>query len=161
MLIHHVSVSWNQVTRSEIFSFDLENTPLQIKTDTLAGSEEKILFNTYTADKNYKGYVGGYVGSVEVYIYKNAPIRYYISTCTSLTNFQVKPPEEADKIWTFRKNTTTLSIDCNGVEVLNYHFSDSKYTDCEYYWGGDIVERIKFSKSDTASDGYREKRPGN
>ena len=88
-----------------------------------------------------------------------SPIKYSIGQCTAtdeLTVMPVQPGDEVDKIWTIRKNTTTLSIECNGVEVLNYHFSDSSDTDCVTKWAGDVM-KIKFSQLDTASDGYVEK----
>ena len=47
-------------------------------------------------------------------------------------------------------------IECNGVEVLNYQFSDSSETGCVTKWGRN-VGKIKFSKHDTASDSYEEK----
>eukprot|EP00116_Pleurobrachia_bachei_P007230 sb/3467492/ len=74
---------------------------------------------------------------------------------TSWPELPVQPPQEVDKIWTIRKTNTTLNIECNGVEVLNYQFSDSSLDDCVKQWGGDVVA-IEFSSyDDTASDSYR------
>ena len=70
----------------------------------------------------------------------------------------MQPPDEVKKTWTIRKTATTLSIECNGVEVLKYQFSDSDNSKCVPKWGGDVVEKIRFSNADdTASDSYRAK----
>ena len=83
-------------------------------------------------------------------------MEYAINSCENFIELPVQPPEEVDKIWTFKKTSTTLSIDCNGVEVLNYEFSNSSWTACVSTWGGDVVGKISFdSHSDTASDSYR------
>eukprot|EP00116_Pleurobrachia_bachei_P003334 sb/3463596/ len=74
------------------------------------------------------------------------PIRdqfFLIRYCIDWTTFPVQPPDEVDKIWTFRKTATTLSIECNGVEVLNYQFSDGSETNCAA-WGGPIGKEIAF-----------------
>ena len=99
------------------------------------------------------------VGKVEVKF--DPPSRYWISDCAS-ADLPVQPPDEVDKTWTIRKTATTLGIECNGVEVLNYQFSDSKDSlYCQTIWG-DEVKMIKFSTNrDTASDSYREKPTGN
>ena len=128
--------------------FDLEGTPLQIKTDTITGSGEKTSVDTYTADESY---VGG------VHINFASPIKYYISSCTSAwTNLPVQPTDEVEKTWTIRKTATALIIECNGVEVLNYQFSESSDNECELAWGTHEVKGIKFSKNyDDASVSYR------
>ena len=83
-----------------------------------------------------------------------SPIKYKINHCASWTEFPVQPPDEEDKIWAIRKTNTTLSIECNGVRVLNYQFSDSSENECVPNWGGDFVDRIRIANDDTASDFY-------
>eukprot|EP00116_Pleurobrachia_bachei_P006278 sb/3466540/ len=142
---------WSPVVRDDKdIPFDLESTPLQIKTNSTAWSEEEIVVYTYTAN-------GSLMGSVEVRFTK--PIQYYISYCaTSWPELPVQPGDEVDKIWTIRKTNTTLNIECNGVEVLNYQFSNSSRDKCVPKWGGDVVKKIRFhSYYDTASDSYRAK----
>eukprot|EP00116_Pleurobrachia_bachei_P010051 sb/3470313/ len=60
-------------------------------------------------------------------------IQYIIQHCNwgNWTALPVQPGDEVDKTWTIRKTNTTLNIECNGVEVLNYQFSDSNDSDCE------------------------------
>nr|AFK75455.1 putative secretory peptide-45 [Pleurobrachia bachei] len=108
--------AWSPVVRNTFVPIDLESTPLQIKTNSAAGSGEWIYFDVYTADAQY-------IARVQVRF--ESQIRCYISSCTSGgTNFTVQPGDEVEKTWTFRKTTTVLIIECNGVEVLNYKFSD-------------------------------------
>ena len=85
----------------------------------------------------------------------SSPMEYAIGYCTGLTSLPVQPPNKVDKMWTIRKTATALNIECNGVEVLNYLFSDSSNSECVTNWGGDAVEKIQFYPDDTASDGYR------
>ena len=127
--------------------FDLESTPLQIKTNSTVGSGELIWLQQFTTNN---------VFIEAVWIKFTSPVQYLINSCSSKwTELPVQPPDEVDKIWTIRKNTTNLNIECNGVEVLNYQFSDSSDPECVDKWGGDVVEKIKFYPDDTASDSYR------
>ena len=141
------------MVRGVKISFDLESSPLQIKTASTAGSGEQMGVRMYTENKTW---IGG------VLVQFSSSVKYHIGYCTSpyWITLPVQPPEEVDKTWTIRKTATTLSIECNGVEVLNYQFSDSSLGDCVSKWGGDVVDKILFgSSSDTASDSYRAK-PG-
>ena len=143
LLIHLVISGWIQVVR--LIPFDLESTPLQIKTNSIAGSWDRISVETYTAD-------GSWIGQVMVQF--TSPVTYYIGSCTGSTSLPVQPPDVSDKTWKILKTNTALNIECNGVEVLNYQFSDSSWTSCVPQWGGDVVKKIKFSSSDTASNSY-------
>ena len=126
--------------------WDLEALSLQLKTDSTLESGERIDVQMYTD--------GSYIGNVEVYF--SSTMQYWIQYCTSgRTNLPVQPPVEVDKIWTITKTDTAWIITCNGVEVLNYLFADSSYSDCVPKWGGDVVERIIFQSSDKSSNFYR------
>ena len=107
---------------------------------------------TYTAD-------GSFIGAVRVMF--TSPMVYFIAYCTDMTDLPVQPPDEVDKIWTIRKTATILSIECNGVEVLNYQFSDSSDSRCVSQWGGYVEKKILFHLTDTASDSYRAMPTGN
>ena len=106
---------------------------------------------TFTAD-------GSSIGRVTVQF--TSPVTYYIGLCTGRTSLPVQPPDVLNKTWTILKTNTTLSIECNGVEVLNYQFSDSSGSSCVPRWGGDVVKKIKFSFYDTASNSYQKKKEG-
>ena len=130
-------------------SWDLEVTPLQIKTDSTLGSDDEIRVSMYDKGSSYIGYLG---------VKFSYTTQYSIGYCTGTywRVLPVQPPVEVDKMWTITKTHTALIITCNGVEVLNYLFADSSDSDCVPQWDGDVVERIAFSgQLDTASDFYR------
>ena len=142
--------AWSPVERGIRIPFDLESTPLQIKTNSTADSGDKIRVGIGTVDDNY-------LASLIVHFFKENKVKFKIGSCMQWYKFfPVQPPEEVDKTWRIRKNTTTLSIDCNGMELLNYQFSDSNESECVPKWGGDVVDWIQFSKDkDSASDTYK------
>ena len=140
------------VERGTDIPFDLESTPLQIKTNSATGSEEKIRVVTYMSD-------GKFLGGVKVKF--SYPMEYAIAYCTGWITFPTQPPDKVDKIWTIRKTATTLNIEGNGVEVLDYHFSDSSKSECVPRWGGDVVGKIMFLSNDAASKNYRAMPTGN
>jgi len=125
-------------------------TPLQIKTDSAVGSNEKIDVTVYSTAKE----MGLSIKFVN-------PPQYYIQLCLqtgTLTHFDVDLPGEQNKTWTFTKTATALKIECNGDEVLTYTFSDSSRSACLPHWSKDIV-KMKIDGSDTASNEIRAK-PG-
>ena len=128
--------------------WDLEAIPLQIKTDSALGSDERIWVWMYNED-------GSFIGTVIVKF--SSTMQYWIGSCTSTyTDLRVQPPVEVDKIWTITKTETAVIITCNNVEVLNYLFADGSNSDCVKRWDGNVVEQILFDSSiDTASDFYR------
>ena len=129
--------------------YDLETYPLQIKTDSVVGSNVQIAVLLYTVDNTY-------ISTIQLYF--SNTIEYHISDCSSWTTL-TNVPEEQNKVWTLTKTTTSLTIHCNDVEVLNYVFSVSSDSDCVSKYSQD-VEKIWFHSSDTASDWYRKKPTG-
>ena len=132
-------------------NFDLENSPLQIKTDSEVGSNEEVsvgFFSRYS-------YTGGVVLSF------SSPPRYQLLKCTSLTNFTTNLPSETDKVWTITKSKVSgeirVVIHCNDKEVLNVVMSDTmcSYSRWSDYWGTDVDEIHFSSWSNRASDYYR------
>ena len=121
--------------------WDLEATPLQIKTDSTVGSDDWISVSIYDSS---------IIANVRVMF--NSPMQYRIGWCTGTKDLLVQPPVEVEKIWTFTKTGTALIIACNNVDVLNYLFVDGQ---CATKWGGDVVEEIIFSSGDKASDFYK------
>ena len=128
--------------------YDLQEHPLQIKTDSAVGSGEKVIVQLYTAEE---------VLISSILLNFSATPQHYISYCTSSSSFPVDLPEEQNKTWTITKTATALKIECNDAEVLNLVYSESNYdsSSCvtRYSWD---VEKIKFTSSDTASDEYRQ-----
>ena len=143
---------WTAVQRDVDINYDLENFPLQIRTDSVVGSGEEVVMYFNTAGGHYIGGIG---------LYFNSPPQYWLFLCSSSrTNFPASLPTETDKIWTITLIKTSgirLIMHCNNKEVVNVLMSD---TTCSFSsWSGDWsrdVEKIKFSsKHDTASDYYR------
>ena len=131
------------------FDYDPQSSPLDIKTDSVIGSDEKVyvLFRTAQGDSS---------GSVVIYF--SSPPQYYFPYCTSSdTNFPTSIPSAPDKIWriTLSRNAGVprVVIHCNEEEVLNILISRTTCTNPSRYsrWTRQ-VEKIEFSSSDTASD---------
>ena len=147
---------WIAVQRGTYINYDLENSPLQIRTDSLDGSTEQVgvFFRT-----GWTTWVGA------VYFYFTSPPKYWIGSCSaSQTNFPTALPTETDKIWTVKlsktSGTVSIVIYCNNKEVLNVVLSDTTCSQSDWSedWRRD-VDKIEFSsKYDNASDYYR---PGN
>ena len=135
-------LGWTEVRRGVWMEYDLEAHPLQIKTDSLVGSEEDIDVELYTVDDVFIGAI--FLGLID----------YSIGDCNRDNNYSEAAPVEQEKIWTITKTDTMLKIDCNGVGVLALIFSDSEYTECAEQWSQD-VKKIQFSYVDEASDEYR------
>ena len=132
-------------------NYDLENSPLQIKTDSEVGSNEKVDVWFRSGSKEAGG----------VYLSFSSPPQYLLYGCTSKTNFPTDLPSETDKVWTITKSKVSdeirVIIHCHDKEVLNVVLSDTTCSDSRWSerWSTD-VDKIYFSSSwDTASDYYR------
>ena len=142
---------WTAVEVAVNIHWDIEGTPLQIKSDSTVGSDEEIRVNMYDEDSSF---IGG------VLVKFSSTMQYWIGYCTSgYTDLPVQPPVEVDKIWTTTKTENALNITCNNDEVLNYLFAVSSTSTCVTKLSGDVVEQINFEDSDIASEFYRAK-PG-
>ena len=143
--------AWRPVVRETIIPFDLESTPLQIKSNSIVGSYESIYVDLYTKDNEKIGHWQ---------LQFKSPMRIFFGHCSSWISLH--PGDKVDKTWTFRKTATALIIECNGVEVMNFKFPEtSRWADCVPRWGGDVVKKIMFHAWDAASDSYQEKPIGN
>ena len=151
MSIHSSLLAWTPVEHGVQIPFDLESTPLQIKTDSLNGSEDEVRIALHDNDES-EPFIA------RIHLYFESAIRYRVSKCQSYPNrFPTEPPDDVEKIWTFTKTSTVLNISCNGVEVLNYVFSESVLGGkCANFWSRD-VETILFDDADNATDSYRAK----
>ena len=137
------------------FDYNMEIFPLEIKTSSVLGSDERLEVSFYS-DASWRG-------GVKVYFY-SIP-KYRLDQCTSFTDnslksdFQNDLPSETDKIWRIavkeRADGVNVQIHCNDVEVLSLAISESNCPDFRRtYWKKDINE-IRFSSSDKASDYYK------
>jgi hypothetical protein len=135
-------------------NYDLESTPLELKTDSELGSGEKVFVEFYTAGDDVAG---------EVILTFSSKVEYFLSWCSYRSPLPTQPPSTTDKVWRItlsRTSGTRVMIHCNDVEVLNVILSRTTCPGSSGWktiWTHD-VEKINFDSRDTASDHYR---PGN
>ena len=132
--------------------WDLESTPLEVKTNSVLGSGNQVYVGFFNANNKYAG---------RVQLNFNSTLQYQLHICTeSWATLPVTPPSAAEKVWRVTLTKTTgvrVVIHCNEVEVLNKLFSSTtcstKITYWSTYWKRDVT-KIKFFY-DSASDYYR------
>ena len=136
--------------------WDLESTPLEIRTSNVLGSEDVVFVALYS--DNGHGVAG------QIYLrFFTSTLQYYIHLCLKdYANFPVNPPSANDKVWRITLTKTAdvrLVIHCNEVEVLNTLISQATCIDSSWstYWNRDVTT-IKLI-SDTAN--YYRAQPGN
>ncbi len=151
------TTGWIPVERNILIDYDLENSPLEIKTDSALRSNDRVAVYFYES-------TGNTAARIVQFIFTATP-KYAISYCShSWTKFPTTLPSATDKVWRLTLTRTSgirLQIHCNDVEVLNLLMSDSTcrypyHTDWSKYWTKDVA-KIKFSSSDGASDFYTAK----
>ena len=128
--------------------FDLENTALEIKTDSTLGSDEEVAVYFHSAQG---------VGAGGVGFKFSFSLSYWLHPCTEYVEFPVGVPPETDKVWRItlsRISSVKLVVHCNDVEVLNAMISDLICADWTTFWS-DAVTKISFPSHDTSSDFYR------
>eukprot|EP00116_Pleurobrachia_bachei_P010452 sb/3470714/ len=137
---------WTAVERGAIITCDLETTSLHVKTDSILGSGDRLAVNMYNLNEDWRWW--------RVLIYFESQYMYsswYCMTSTAVLPVQPKEGITSDMIWSFAKSSDTLTVSCDGVELLVYEID----RECEAEWLGDVIERVQFSPSqDTASDFY-------
>ena len=116
-------------------------------------SGHDIVLRLLTAEEDYIGYIHLFLGN---------PPTHFIQYCAAgWQNFTVDLPSDQEKVWTITKTSTSITVTCNSVLVMNYVYSDiSNADECVAAYSND-VEKIMFkSNQDTASLEYRAKPPG-
>jgi hypothetical protein len=142
---------WLAVQRGVPIDHDLETIPLEIKTDSTIGSEDKMRIELHNPQES---------NPVGFYLKFTSPPQYYVWLCnSSYTNFPTNLPAATDKIWRLTLTRTSgirLIIHCNEEEVLNYLVLDSTCSEKNWdtYWNR-MLTKIEFDSKDTASDFYR------
>jgi hypothetical protein len=127
---------------------DLENTPLEIKTDSKLGSGDI----TYVQFRDSQGSnAGGFA------IKFDSPPTNWIEYCNEgWTNFPTDLPKAKNKVWRItitRISGIRLIVHCNEKEVLNHLMSQCHYSDWENF---NEVAKILFHPSlNTATDNWR------
>ncbi|XP_063686031.1 sushi, von Willebrand factor type A, EGF and pentraxin domain-containing protein 1-like [Bolinopsis microptera] len=145
-----VNEGWLPVEREVEIEWDLESTPLEVKTNSVLGSDDQVAVWLYSAGGEFAGAVGLWFFSTP---------QCWVSWCgTFWINLPVNPPSPTDKVWRITLTRTAgvrLVIHCNEVEVLNILLSQSTCSGSDWstYWNRDVT-KIKFWSVDTASDYY-------
>ena len=142
---------WTHIQRDVHIQADIENTPLEIKTDSPLGSNEivSVWFQNAT---------GKHVGGIEL-LFTTTP-QYHLRNCINgWTEFSTGLPADTVKNWKITITRTSgirFAIHCNTVEVLDLVMSNTacEKTDWNKYWSGNIKQMILYDE-DTASDYYR------
>ena len=128
----------------------LEETALEIKTDSELGSGERLRIFFEAGNKKF---AGGFR-----LLFQPKP-KYYLPVCKEqYVNFPVELPSATVKVWRITLNRAPedvqLIIHCNNQEVLNVQLSDvCTRKKWRKHWVPSSL--IRFHKSDTASDMYR------
>ena len=136
---------WTAVKRGVKINYDLETSPLEIRTDSTLGSNERlaVLFS----------------GVGEFWVNFRSTPQYLIGHCTQHTDFPTALPAATDKVWKItvtRNSVIRVVIHCNDQEVVNIPLSDS--TCSKSIWSttwSKTIAKIEFQSSDKASDYYR------
>ena len=132
--------------REKMILHDLETTPLQIKTDSIAGSNDRMYLALYSAE---------YLGTVRLQF--GSPLKFWINFCNknmsiSMADHSILRPSNGNKVWQLTQlSGHGIEVQCNGVKVLEILQPDKMCTS---------VKKIWFFGIDTASDAYRPARPG-
>ena len=143
--------------KGSTIDFDLEATPLAIKTDSTIGSGDPIAIDFYGA--NNRG-TGGFV------LVLSSPPKYLIANCMSkgLQPFPSALPTAADNnnVWRLTLTRTSgirFQIHLNDKEGVNFPLSDSTCTSSSNFWsstwGSETKKIILSSTMDKATDFYR------
>jgi hypothetical protein len=130
---------------------DLENTPLEIRTNSEVGSGDWVIVYFLTAGEDPAG---------GVQLRFSSTVKYRLGFCSSDLTPLSTLPATREKVWRITLSRSPseirLTLHCNGVEVLNTLISGTTCDESDWseYWTRD-VERIYFASFDKASDYYR------
>ena len=153
-----IIAGWTPVQRKQYYTveFDLENSPLQIKTNTEVGTSGSLKVNFFTLSYSYAGSGFGL---------KLKPLQYsFIGCLDSYVEFSEDLlPSETEKVWTIFLSRVSgvrrIVIHCNEMEIINFVVSESTcaMADWESKWVTRDVKRIQligysYSSSSTATE---------
>ena len=144
--VHYVT-GWKTVERDVKIPHNMQTPPLQIKTDSTAGSGEQVIVSFYTVGGDYAGGIG---------VYFHSRPWYSLAFCKSPADLPSTLPSDINKVWVITKLPgPRLTVQCNDVTVVDLTMSDDTCSDSNWreYWTKQI-EQIKFASWDTASDEY-------
>ena len=137
--------------------WDPESTSLEVRTNSVLGSNDKVDVYFFSAEGESAGV--HFAGGVGLY-FTTTPLQYQLGWCSaSYTNLPVTPPSADDKVWRItltRISGIRLVIHCNDVEVLNTLISQAtcSYSGWSTIWNREVT-KIEFTSGDRASDYYK------
>ena len=101
-----------------MINYDLDTYPLPIKTNSVVGSNNRVVLYFLTTHEEY---AGGF--EIE---FLSSP-KYLIGRCSAWTVFPVALPAQIDKVWkiTLSQGDINLVVHCNNFDVLNRVFSNT------------------------------------
>merc|ERR1712176_1555403 len=103
--------------RSSVIDFDWEETPLEIRTNSLLGSGDQIKVRFLTEE-------GNPAGNLKIKFDDNAS--YFITDCMNKKKgFKLPSSEDGEYIWRVTKADGRIIVHCNGEEVINVSYADS------------------------------------
>ena len=119
-----------------MLDFDLEKSPLQIKTDSADGSKHQMDLALFDDDENDAG---------GLFIDFSSPPSYKLYSCMeSMAEFPSTLPAGANKVWTItlatEEDKRRFVINCNNKEVLNVVLSDTTCSNSK--WKTDWTKRV-------------------
>ena len=137
------------MSRSVEIDWDLENVPVEIKTE---GDDKQLILVLYS--------LGTWAGAIHIYTWSTP--QYWFENCmTGKTNFPTTFPSAAEKIWRItldKSEGIRVKIHFNREQVLNVLMSDQSCAAAVGNWmnpWGRDVDQIEFYSVDSASDYYR------
>merc|ERR1712003_163218 len=135
-------------SRGTPIGFDLENIPVEIRTDSNPESRDQIRISFFTEGK------GKPSGNLKIK-FDERP-KYFIENCmVRAIEFEDPLADEDERVWRVTETDEGIIVFCNGVVVLNYKFKDAdKAKACIDMWS-ENTEVMEFHSQDTASDAYR------
>ena len=139
-------------TRNKNIDFDIESSPLQIRTHSPIGSGEVlwVRFLVLTTGPGLR------ISD------KDLP-EYEIGYCTGRVKFTMPGVDKA-RVWTFTKTAETLQLLCDGETIFDFNYAESSSSDdqCRNRWSSNFAQITFQSKrliKDTASDSFRQLTP--
>ena len=134
-----LETEWRIQEKNVWIPYSWESTPIEVKTISNVGNDERIFFEVGEQSGNGFARVVVRMGNIPIYFVR------WCQDDTPLTNLPAATDDT--RIWKFIKHGFEgISIECNGVEVANLKFAESLKPQCQSsQWTSSTVEFIKFN----------------
>ena len=125
---------------------DMEVAPMQIKTDSTAGSGDLVFVRFVNM---------GIWAAGGLKLHFTDPMEYELTRCTDSKQALNNVPADKDKIWTVYRTSDGVKIECNDVKVAEFSIASCTHSE-KWVYDRDIGKVI-FEATDTATDFYGKK----